>query len=257
VNVNELMFDWRSDIGAAGASFPKLQTFYVAVDSAADPFTHRSLAGSYRLRSWVNDVRPPTIRLLTKHVAAGRPTIVARAQDAGAGIDPLSLVLSYRGVLVGASAYDPASGLAVFPLPREARAIPAGRTQAVISASDYQEAKNVNSIGDSIFPNTAFRAVAITGVPGPALTWVAPAANRCVARTAALIVAASSSKRIRSVRFYADGKQIDIERKGTDGIYTGAWGTRLVPAGRHVLTALATDAAGRTLSAMRAVKVCR
>jgi hypothetical protein len=257
VNVNELMFDWRSDIGAAGASFPKLQTFYVAVDSGTDPFTHRSFAGTYRLRSWVNDVRPPKIRLLTRRVGAGRPTIVARVQDAGAGVDALSLVLSYRGVLVGASAYDPATGFAVFPLPREARTIPAGRTQAVISASDYQEAKNINSVGDDILPNTSFRAVAITGVSGPALTWVAPALNQCVSRTAALIVAASSSRRISSVRFFVDGKQIDVDRNGADGIYTGSWGTRLVPAGSHVLSALATDVGGRTLSATRAVRVCR
>jgi hypothetical protein len=140
VNVNELLFDWHADIGVAGASFPKLQRFYVAVDSGSDPFTHQSLAGNYILRSWVNDVRPPKIRLLTRRVGAGRPTIVARVQDAGAGVDPLSLVISYRGINVGAALYDPTSGIAVFPLPREAVPIPTGLTHAVLSASDYQEA---------------------------------------------------------------------------------------------------------------------
>jgi minor extracellular serine protease Vpr len=257
VNVNELLFDWHADIGVAGASFPKLQRFYVAVDSGSDPFTHQSLAGNYILRSWVNDVRPPKIRLLTKRVGAGRPTIVARVQDAGAGVDPLSLVISYLGVNVGASLYDPTSGVAVFPLPNEARSIPTGLTHAILSASDYQEAKNINSVGDDILPNTSFRAVAITGVPGPALTWVAPSQNQCVSRTAELIVVASSTKPIRSVRFFVGPKQIDLDRTGADGVYTGSWGTRLVPAGRHLLRALATDAAGRSLSATREVRVCR
>ena len=59
VNVNELMSDFSFDIGAAGASFPKVQRFYVSVDSGSDDFTHRSLPGRYVLRSWINDVRPP------------------------------------------------------------------------------------------------------------------------------------------------------------------------------------------------------
>ena len=257
VNVNELTPDWHTDVGAAGASFPKLTTFYVAVDSGEDPFTHRSLAGAYRMRSWVNDVRPPRVRLLTTRVTAGRPTIVARVQDGGAGVDPLSLTLAYRGVLVGASEYDTATGLTLFPLPREARTLPAGPTQAVISASDYQEGKNVNSVGDEILPNTAFKPVTIRGVPGPALNWILPAANQCVSKTAALVVTASSTRPIRAVRFFADGKQIDVDRGSADHIYTGSWGTRLVPGGTHVLRAAAIDSAGREIAAVRRVRVCR
>jgi subtilisin family serine protease len=257
VNVNELMFDFHVDLGAAGASFPKVQRFYVVLDSGSDPFTHRSLPGRYILRSWVNDVRPPTIRLLTKRVAAGRPTIVARVIDRGAGVDPLSLVIAYRGVLVGAVLYDPESGVAIFPLPRQASTIPKGRTRAVVAASDFQEAKNVNSVGDDILPNTGFRAVSITGVSGPTLTWVAPAVNQCVGRTTGLVVVASSTKRIRSVRFFADGKQIDVDRRGAADVFSGSWTTRFAQRGRHVLSALATDSGGRTLSATRAVKVCR
>jgi minor extracellular serine protease Vpr len=257
VNVNALMFDYRADLGAAGASFPKIQRFYVSVDSGSDPFTGRALPGRYTLRSWVNDMRRPTIRLVTKRVATGRPTIVARVVDRGAGVDPLSLVIAYRGVLVGAALYDPDSGVAIFPLPVQARTIPTGRTRAVLSASDYQEAKNVNSVGDDILPNTAFRPVAITGVAGPALTWVAPAENQCVGQTAALIVVANSTKRVRTVRFFVDGKQIDIDRRGVVDVFTGSWSTRLAEPGRHVLSAIATDASGRTLSGTRRVRVCR
>jgi hypothetical protein len=115
----------------------------------------------------VNDVRPPKIRLVTKRVTQGRPTIVARVTDTGAGVDPLSLVIAYRGVLVGAALYDPGTGIAVFPIPKAAQKFRAGRTRAVLSASDFQEAKNVNGVGSNILPNTAFRSVSITGVPRP------------------------------------------------------------------------------------------
>jgi len=177
--------------------------------------------------------------------------------DDGAGVDPLSLVIAYRGVLVGAALYDPASGSAIFPLPQQASAIPKGRTRAIISASDYQEPKNVNSVGDDILPNTSFRAVGITGVTGPAVTWVSPAENQCVGKTADLLVVASSSKPVRSVRFFVDRKQADIDRNGTSDLFLGSWTTRVASPGRHELRAVATDAGGRTFAATRHVRVCR
>jgi minor extracellular serine protease Vpr len=257
VNVNELMFDFGIDLGVAGSSFPKVQRFYVTVDSGSDPFSRRPLPGRYVLRSWVNDVKPPKIRLLTRRVAQGRPTIVARVTDEGAGVDPLSLVIAYRNVLVGAVVYDPESGIAIFPLPQQASSIPSGRTRAVVSASDFQESKNVNGIGDDILPNTAFHPVSITGVKGPALTWVSPPANECVTKTVPLVVVAGSTKRVRAVRFFVDGKQIDVDRKGVSDVFTGSWETRFASPGRHELKATATDAGDRTFSAVRDLRVCR
>jgi hypothetical protein len=257
VNVNNLMFDFLVNIGAAGASFPKVQRFYVSVDSGSDPFTHQPLPGNYILRSWVNDVRPPRVTLLTKRVAAGRPTLVARVVDPGAGVDALSLVIAYRGVLVGAAVYDPNSGVALFPLPRAAAKIRAGRTRAVLSASDLQETKNVSSLGGEIMPNTTFKPVTIRGVTGPAVSWVSPGENQCVGRTVGLLVVAGSTKPIRAVRFFADGKQVAIDRRGTSDVFTGTWRTGNAKKGRHVLTARATDAAGSTLSATLGVRVCR
>jgi minor extracellular serine protease Vpr len=257
VNVNNLMFDFLVNIGAAGASFPKVQRFYVSVDSGSDAFTHRSLPGRYILRSWVNDVRPPRITLLTKRVAAGRPTLAARVTDAGAGVEPLSLVIAYRGVLVGAALYDPDSGIALFPLPRAAAKVRVGRTRAVLSGSDFQEAKNVSSVGDDIMPNTAFKAATIRGVTGPAVSWVSPGDHQCVDRNAGLLVVAGSTKPIRTVRFLADGKQVAIDKKGDSDVFTGTWRTASASKGRHVLTARATDSAERTFSATLGVRVCR
>ena len=106
-------------------------------------------------------------------------------------------------------------------------------------------------------PNTSFRRVRITGVAGPALTWVSPAEDQCVTKTANLVVVASSNKPLRWVRFFADGKQIGLDRKGTADLYSGSWKTRLASTGRHVLRAVASDAGGRALAATRRVRVCR
>ena len=78
VNVNGIMVDYRADIGAAGAVFASPGRYYFSVDSQSDPVTGKSLAGSYVLRSWVNDLKPPKVTLLTTRVAAGRPTIALR-----------------------------------------------------------------------------------------------------------------------------------------------------------------------------------
>ena len=79
VDVNPLTFDFGLAIGAAATVFPRLQRFYVSVDSAQDVYTGKPLRGRYRLRYWVNDLRPPKIRLLTRRVAAGRPTLAVQS----------------------------------------------------------------------------------------------------------------------------------------------------------------------------------
>jgi hypothetical protein len=127
----------------------------------------------------------------------------------------------------------------------------------VLSAADFQEAKNVNGVGNNILPNTAFRSVSITGVAGPAVSWVSPPENACVEKAVALIVVASSTKRVRSVRFLVDDRQVAIDRSGASDVFTGTWHARLAPRGRHVLTAVATDTAGHTFSAARKLRVCR
>jgi len=257
VNVNDYMFDFQADIGAAGSTFPRQQRFYVAVDSRSDPFSGRPLPGRYLLRSWQNDLKPPKIRLLTSRVGAGRPTIVAHVTDAKSGVDPLSLVIGYRRVLVGAALYDPLSGLAIFPLPPSAARIPVGRTSAVLSASDFQETKNINTISDEIMPNTSFRAVTIVGVRGPAVTWISPAAAACVAKSVNLGVMASSDTKVTSVRFLVDGRQVDRDRSGSADIFNGVWHSQKAFRGAHVLTAVATDASGRQIAATRSVRVCK
>jgi minor extracellular serine protease Vpr len=234
VDVNNLTPDFKLDLGAAGVEFPLQKAYYVAVDSSRDQFTGRLAAGKYTLRAWINDVTPPAVRLLTTRVAAGRPTIVLRVTDRGSGVDPTSLTLGYAQVLVGASNYNPDTGIALLPLPATAPALHPGATRARVRAADYQEAKNVNTSGADLFPNTRFANVRLHVVAGPAITWVEATCSR-------LAVMASSTTRILAVRFAGAG----LARRGRFGLYTLS---------RHAqrattIRAVVVDTAGRTASA--------
>ncbi len=233
VDVNELTSDYLEPVGAAGASFPSPGTFYVAVDSPRDRFTGKLLAGRFVLRSWVDDVTPPTVRLLTGRVSTGRPTLAIRTTDSQSGVDPYSLTIGYQGMTVGASDYDPLTGVATFELPRSAPALSAGTLQLRISSSDYQEAKNVNTVGSKIKPNTRTAAVRVRVVRAPAVDWLQPSAGVCAARPQRLLVAASAPDGVAAVRFRLDGRALAAARRDGGGVWSASW-KRPRP-GRHVL----------------------
>jgi minor extracellular serine protease Vpr len=256
VNVNNLTVDFPLDLGAAATVFPRTKAYYVAVDSGHDQFTGRPLGGSYVLRAWVDDVQPPLLGLLTDRVAAGRPTLALRVIDVGAGVDPYSLVIGYGRALVAAAAYDPISGIALFPLPQQAPALRAGKRLLQASAADFQEAKNVDSVGDELLPNTAFASGNITVVNGPAITWVTPEPSECVTAQTQLVAIASSTAVVRSVRFLDGTKPIATVTRGGAGIYGAVWKRGGAAKGRHTLHAIVTDAKGRKAEAQRVVRVC-
>ncbi len=256
-DVNPLTYDSNFDVGAAGAEFPLLQRFYVSVDSRADPFTNVAQNGRYLLNSWVNDVTPPSVRVLTTRISAGRPLIVAEVLDAGAGVDPASLVIGYNKALVGASAYDPASGLAVFGIPSAAPAFKPGKTKLALEASDYQEAKNIDTVGNNLMPNTSFAQTTISVVNGPAVTWIEPPANSCAVTHDRLITAADSTTKVTQVVFTVDGRRVGVDRKGSSGIYSVPWNTTKLKRGSYRLVATVSDAAGRSAAAGRTVRVCK
>ena len=121
VNVNDLTFDYQLDVGAAGTVFPRTKAYYVAVDSGRDLFTGRSLGGRYVLARGSNDVQPPTAR--PAHDARRRRAADDRAARARPrlGRRPVLARDRLRQRLIGAAAYDPASGIALFPLPARRR----------------------------------------------------------------------------------------------------------------------------------------
>jgi subtilisin family serine protease len=253
VDVNDLTYDYLDAIGVAGVEMPAPGTYYVSVDSGRGRFNDRRLAGSYVLHSWVNDVKPPTLQLLTTTVAAGRPTIVFRSVDTQSGVDPASLTIGFSGVLVAVGKYDRATGLASVPLPNSVPTLTPGRHRIRMISSDYQESKNVDTSGPSIMPNTRTASATLHVVSGIAVNWLLPVSGRCVPRHTRLEVAAGGPAHLRSVQFFADIRRVAVDRSGDQGLWSAA--ATLKP-GRHLLVATAVDAKGRTGSARHMVRVC-
>ena len=263
INVNNFTFGYKLDVGAAGLTFPRPKRYWISVDSGRDVFTGLPQHGAYALKAWQNDVYPPLVGIVSARVTVGRPLVIARVIDyplAGrdSGIDPTSLVLSYRRALVGASAYDPVSGYAIFGLPTNAPRVPLGRTDARILAADFQESKNVTTPGGSILPNTTVASVRLRGVAGPTATWLDPERTQCVdRRRQRLVVAADSDKRLRTLTYFDGNKRIARVTGTTAQLYASAWATARAKKGRHTLTVVVRDAAGREARATRRVRVCR
>ncbi|MBA2742474.1 MAG: hypothetical protein H0U46_10735, partial [Actinobacteria bacterium] len=256
VNSNGAMPDFLYNVGAAGGVFLPAGRYYVSVDSGRDLFTGRSLAGPYTLRSWVNDVKPPNVTLLTTRISAGRPTIVARVRDAASGVDPLSLLLLYGTNQLAAISFDTETGIAVFSIPRESNPLRPGTEFMRIFASDFQETKNISVEGVNPMPNSRFRGVRMSVVDGPAVTWISPNKGACLPARARLQVVATSPSVVSTVGFFDGRRQIARVRRNTAGIYTFQW--RAKPKkGPHVLRAVASDVAGREAESSRTVKVCR
>ncbi len=257
VNSNGLMPDFLRNVGAAGGVFLPPGRYYVSVDSGRDFFTGRSLAGPYRLRSWVNDVKPPNIALITRRLSAGRPTIVARVRDAASGVDPLSLLLLFGQFQLGATSYDPDTGVAVFPIPREANALTPGPSFMRVFASDFQETKNINTAGVNPMPNSRFRGIRMEVVARPTVSWILPGKGVCLPARARLQVVAGSNATVSSVGFFDGRRQIGRARRNVAGIYEISWRTSGKKRGTHTLTAVVSDTRGREAEAVQTVRVCR
>jgi hypothetical protein len=145
----------------------------------------------------------------------------------------------------------------LFGIPDSAPAFKAGKTTMIMQASDFQETKNINTVGANILPNTAFQRTKITVVDGPSVSWLVPAAGNCLAKKQdGLAVLAASTTKVTQVEFADNGKTISIEKTGRGGIYTHVLNTTGLKKGKHLLTATVTDAAGKTASAGRLVRVC-
>ena len=259
VNVNGYLYYYRADVEAAGIQYPRQGQHFVAVDSGHSDSTGQSLGGRYLLHAWLNDVTPPVARILTTTVSAGRPTIVARTVDLQSGVDPLSLTIAYGRVAVGAAAYDPISGIAVFPLPAAAPALKVGLTRTILVSGDFQEDKNVDQAGEisSILPNTTFVPLKLQVVDRPTVTWLSPDPGTCAAARTQLVVVAGATKHIRDVHFTeGSGKLISVVEKGVAGLYSTTWKTKGVRRGAQRLRAEVFDDAGNSAVAQLRVRVC-
>ena len=147
INVNPYVINFDMPEPVAGVLRPAAGVYLIVFDT-----TSPLRAGRYRFRLWINDLKPPRLRLLSRR--AGLVTI--KISDRGSGVDPSSISASVgtRGLPV---AYDPSTGKAVI----NATALAAGTHELVLSASDYQESKNNENAGGYL-PNTAELKVSIS-----------------------------------------------------------------------------------------------
>jgi hypothetical protein len=102
--------------------------------------------GAFRFRFWVNDTTPPSIRLLDRTTIAGRPIRFA-IHDSGSGVDPHSLRVSVDDKTFRFFSYT--RGV----LSVGTNGLGAGTHSVTVTASDYQETKNMEDVGP-VLPNT-------------------------------------------------------------------------------------------------------
>jgi subtilisin family serine protease len=140
------------DVGRAelvvGAVLPKPGTY----DFVFDTPTHRK-PGAFTFRFWVNDHSPPSIRLLDRTIPVGQPIRFA-IRDFGSGVDPLSLHAT-----LGRKPVRIRYAHGVLSIATNAR-MP-GRTPVTVTASDYQETKNMEDVGP-VLPNTRVLRTTVT-----------------------------------------------------------------------------------------------
>jgi hypothetical protein len=117
-----------------GAVLPEPGSYDVVFDTRAP-----ADAGPFKFRFWVNDTTPPLISVSTPTSR----TITVKVTDAGAGVDPESLRATVDGSTIPVHFAD--GEFRVHALP--------GRHRVAITASDYQEAKNMEDVV-AIRPNT-------------------------------------------------------------------------------------------------------
>ena len=121
---------------------PEAGTYHVIFDSPT-----RGNAGRFQFRFWLNDRRPPRLRLLSSSVRRGG-ALVATASDGGAGVDPEHVYAQIDGGELRRAAFR--NGRIRIPV----GALGPGRHRLLLQVSDRQEAKNMeNSL--RILPNTA------------------------------------------------------------------------------------------------------
>ena len=102
--------------------------------------------GPFTFRFWIDDTKPPNVRLLTPAVTRTQPVELA-VTDAGAGVDPSSLEVRVDGSLAD---YTFRRGIVAIASSHFAR----GTHRVRITVADYQETKNMEDILGGATPNT-------------------------------------------------------------------------------------------------------
>ncbi len=125
-------------------------------------------------------------------------------------------------------------------------------------ASDYQEAKNINTESESPFPNRGSRGSGPRRRPADGHVGDAGEGTLRLEARQKLLVVANDNVQISSVGFFDGQRQIGRVQKNTAGLYEKvAWRTSSKRKGAHVLTAVASDVRGREGQAAQTIRVCK
>jgi subtilisin family serine protease len=109
--------------------------------------------GAFSFRFWVNDNSPPSIRLLDRRAIVGRP-IRFVVRDSGSGVDPYSLSAKVGSARVR---FTYSHGMLSIPT----ASLAPGKRHLTVTASDYQETKNMEDVGP-VLPNTRVLGMTVT-----------------------------------------------------------------------------------------------
>ena len=134
-NINPYLDSFGQQRPVAGDILPTPGTYEIVFDTRSV----RS-AGPFTFRYWVNDTTPPKLSILSR----AHDTITVSIVDHGAGVDSQSIKATLDGHNVIEHYRD---GLLTFRASQ-------GRHLVIVSASDYQELKNMEDVAQ-IKPNTA------------------------------------------------------------------------------------------------------
>jgi subtilisin family serine protease len=133
-NINPYLQTYGAPRLVSGAILPAPGKYEIVFDTRS-----AKRAGPFTFRFWVNDVTPPSVRVVSK--SGGKVTL--SITDSGAGVDPTSVVARLDDRSVSAHFHNGRLVIAAAP----------GRHLVVVTASDYQELKNMEDVAP-IDPNT-------------------------------------------------------------------------------------------------------
>jgi subtilisin family serine protease len=126
-------------VPAVGAVLPLPGAYDFVFDTPS-----RGRPGKFTFRVWANDTTPPKIRLLSPTIPRGGRIRFA-VSDRGSGVDPSSIVVKIDG---RTHSIHYADGIVSV-----SDAVRPGSRPVAVTASDYQETKNMEDVGP-ILPNT-------------------------------------------------------------------------------------------------------
>jgi subtilisin family serine protease len=137
------------DINPYGDSYGKRRPVAGAILPAAGVydvvFDQTGAGRAFSFRYWVDDTKPPSVRLLTRTVRRGA-SLQLSVTDAGAGVDPTSLSATIDGAAVRAKLAGARVNVRLGSLAR-------GTHKLTLKVADYQESKNMEDVA-RILPNT-------------------------------------------------------------------------------------------------------